>query len=82
LELPLYTSESQKNAAAIQRMTLGDAVANKVIANETLGFFIGRIYEFMRLIGVNTERCARERNAAKGRIWRMGCCSVVAFRPV
>eukprot|EP00884_Botryococcus_braunii_P021137 jgi/Botrbrau1/7707/Bobra.0159s0142.1 len=37
-------------------MRLGDAVASKVIANETLGYFIGRTYQFMLKIGINPAR--------------------------
>jgi hypothetical protein len=38
-------------------MKLGDAIANKIIANETLGYFIGRTYLFMLKIGIDPARC-------------------------
>lgn len=38
------------------RMTLGEAVSKKIIDNETLGYFVGRIYQFMLLIGMTEER--------------------------
>ncbi|GMM36202.1 glycine--tRNA ligase [Saccharomycopsis crataegensis] len=36
--------------------TLGNAVAQKIVDNETLGYFIGRIYLFLLKIGVNPEK--------------------------
>lgn len=38
------------------QMTIGDAVASGVIANETLGYFVARIYQFLVKIGINPER--------------------------
>ncbi|KAG6874618.1 Glycine--tRNA ligase 1, mitochondrial, partial [Termitomyces sp. T32_za158] len=38
------------------QMTIGDAVASGVIANETLGYFVARIYHFLVKIGINPER--------------------------
>ncbi|KAI7866662.1 glycyl-tRNA synthetase [Spinellus fusiger] len=37
-------------------MTVGEAVAQKVIDNETLGYFIARIYLFLMKIGIKRER--------------------------
>lgn len=37
-------------------MRLGDAVANKVIANETLAYFIGRTWLFFCRVGINPQR--------------------------
>jgi glycyl-tRNA synthetase len=37
-------------------MTVGDAVANKVIDNETLGYFMARIYLFLNKIGIKDAR--------------------------
>ncbi|KAG6865357.1 hypothetical protein C0991_003209 [Blastosporella zonata] len=38
------------------QMTVGEAVASGVIANETLGYFVARIYQFLVKIGINPER--------------------------
>ncbi|RDB29819.1 putative glycine--tRNA ligase [Hypsizygus marmoreus] len=38
------------------RMSVGDAVAKGIIANETLGYFIARIYQFLLKIGINPAR--------------------------
>jgi len=37
-------------------MTIGDAVDKGVIANETLGYFVARIYLFLLKIGINPQR--------------------------
>lgn len=39
-----------------RRMTVGDAVAQGVIANETLGYFVARIQSFLLKIGINPSR--------------------------
>ncbi|KAG6811350.1 hypothetical protein H0H92_007857 [Tricholoma furcatifolium] len=38
------------------RMSIGDAVKSGIIANETLGYFVARIYQFLVKIGINPER--------------------------
>ena len=40
----------------ITEISLGEAVKSKMIDNETLGYFIGRIYLFMLKIGINPNR--------------------------
>ena len=37
-------------------MSLREAVKKGIIANETLGYFIGRTFLFLQKIGVNTQR--------------------------
>jgi glycyl-tRNA synthetase (class II) len=39
-----------------QRMALGAAVADGIIANETLAYFIGRTYLFAQRVGLNPDR--------------------------
>ncbi|KAI8641817.1 glycyl-tRNA synthetase [Parasitella parasitica] len=38
------------------QMTVGDAVAKKIIDNQTLGYFIARIYQFLDKIGIKSDR--------------------------
>ncbi|KAF5095340.1 hypothetical protein DV451_004694 [Geotrichum candidum] len=40
----------------ISEITIGEAVASGMVDNETLGYFLGRIYLFLLKIGVNPER--------------------------
>jgi glycyl-tRNA synthetase len=44
------------NGQPAELVRLGDAVRSKLINNETLGYFIGRIYLFMTKIGVDKNR--------------------------
>jgi glycyl-tRNA synthetase len=37
-------------------MTIGDAVKSKVIDNETLGYFVGRVHMFLEKIGVDMKK--------------------------
>lgn len=53
----LYSRELQMGEEKkAHPMTLGEAVAKGIIANETLGYFISRTYLFLQKIGVDTER--------------------------
>eukprot|EP00048_Salpingoeca_helianthica_P015207 m.225618 g.225618 ORF g.225618 m.225618 type:complete len:669 (-) comp16741_c0_seq1:134-2140(-) len=56
LLVPLLSAKNQMAAQPAEPMTLGDAVAKGVIANETLGYFLGRIYLFMQKIGIDVKR--------------------------
>lgn len=40
-----------------QPMKLGEAVQKGIIANETLGYFIGRTHLFLKRIGLTQEVC-------------------------
>lgn len=37
-------------------ITVGEAVDQGIIANETLGYFVARIYQFLLKIGINSQR--------------------------
>ncbi|XP_053970973.1 glycine--tRNA ligase [Hylaeus volcanicus] len=56
LSLLLYSACNQMDGKSAQRITLGDAVATKLIANETLGYFMGRIYLFLIKVGVDPKK--------------------------
>lgn len=40
----------------LKKMTIGQAVKDKVVDNETLGYFLARIYLFMKKIGVDESK--------------------------
>ncbi|KAM0755670.1 putative glycine--tRNA ligase GRS1 [Meredithblackwellia eburnea MCA 4105] len=40
----------------LSEVTIGEAVASKMVDNETLGYFIARIFLFLTKIGINPER--------------------------
>ncbi|EJT96581.1 glycyl-tRNA synthetase [Dacryopinax primogenitus] len=52
--LPKGVQESGRTE--IIKMTIGEAVAQKIVDNETLGYFLGRIYLFLTRIGINPAR--------------------------
>jgi len=56
LQLPLYTKEAQMSGGHIVKMTLGEALKSGTIANETLGYFMGRIHLFAARIGLDEKR--------------------------
>ncbi|KAI9344880.1 hypothetical protein BDR26DRAFT_856891 [Obelidium mucronatum] len=56
LELTLYPADRQLQGAGTLRMTIGDAVAQGIVNNETLGYFVSRIYLFLIRIGINPTR--------------------------
>ncbi len=56
LEVQLYSATNQMSGESAQLVRLGDAVRTKLINNETLGYFIGRIYLFMTRVGIDKRR--------------------------
>ncbi|KAK7109202.1 glycine--tRNA ligase-like [Littorina saxatilis] len=56
LELTLYSGCNQMEGKAPEKWKLGEAVKQNLIANETLGYFMGRIYMFMTRVGVDPKR--------------------------
>ena len=55
LQLLLHPHEQQLAAQDPITMRLGDAVSKGIIANETLGYFIGRTAQFLVAIGIRPE---------------------------
>jgi glycyl-tRNA synthetase len=56
LQIQLYSASNQMSGESAQLVRLGDAVSSKLINNETLGYFIGRIYLFMTKVGIDKHR--------------------------
>ncbi|CAM4763273.1 unnamed protein product [Rotaria magnacalcarata] len=56
LEIQLYSANNQVNGESAQLVRLDDAVRSNVINNETLAYFIGRIYLFFTKIGIDKNR--------------------------
>jgi glycyl-tRNA synthetase len=57
VELDLLDRHVQVSGSSqITRMTVGEAVEKGIIANETLGYFLARIYQFLVKIGINPKR--------------------------
>ena len=57
IELDLLDRHVQvAGASHTTRMTVGEAVEKGVIANQTLAYFVARIYQFLVKIGINPKR--------------------------
>ncbi|GAB5585427.1 Glycine--tRNA ligase 1 [Umbelopsis nana] len=52
----LPASVQLQGSTEIIVMTIGDAVAQGVVDNKTLGYFLGRIYLFLVKIGIKTDK--------------------------
>ncbi|CAL8135036.1 unnamed protein product [Orchesella dallaii] len=51
-----YSACDQMEGKRPTRKTIGEAVADKLVANETLGYFLARIQMFLEKVGVNPEK--------------------------
>ncbi|KAF0992705.1 hypothetical protein HZS_2481 [Henneguya salminicola] len=56
LNIKLYSAENQLNNNSQQTITLGHAVEKKIIANNVLGYYMGKIYLFLQKIGMDMQR--------------------------
>ena len=55
-ELLLYSACNQMDGKAAERKTIGDAVGKGLVANETLGYFMARIQQFLIRCGVDPTK--------------------------
>ena len=56
LKVPLWSSDRQlKLEGARTDLSIGEAVEQKIINNETLGYFLGKTYLFLKGIGIQTD---------------------------
>ena len=56
LTLNLYSACDQMDGKPVQQVTLKHAVSSGMIANKTLGYFIGRIHQFLMKMGVANDK--------------------------
>jgi glycyl-tRNA synthetase len=56
IEVTLYSGAHQMNGDLPAKMKIGDAVQMGLIANETLGYFMARIFIFLTKIGVDPDK--------------------------
>ncbi|GAB7352731.1 hypothetical protein MBLNU459_g3085t1 [Dothideomycetes sp. NU459] len=57
VKLPLLSREVQTSGSTVPKMvSIGEAVATKLVDNETLGYFIVRIFQFMEKIGIDMTK--------------------------
>ncbi|KAJ3327267.1 Glycine--tRNA ligase 1, mitochondrial [Blyttiomyces sp. JEL0837] len=56
VEIPLYSASAQLAGSGPSVKTIGEAVDSGLVNNQTLGYFIARIYQFLIRIGINKNR--------------------------
>ncbi|OEL36924.1 Glycine--tRNA ligase, mitochondrial 1 [Dichanthelium oligosanthes] len=56
LEFLMFPREDQMAGRSATRLKLGNAVSEGTVNNETLGFFIGRVYLFLTQLGIDKDR--------------------------
>ena len=54
--MTLYSANNQMGGEAARQVRIGDAVAAGTVANQTLGYFLTRIQNFLIKIGVDNSR--------------------------
>eukprot|EP00996_Jenningsia_fusiforme_P002044 NODE_288_length_2520_cov_94.125860_g265_i0.p1 GENE.NODE_288_length_2520_cov_94.125860_g265_i0~~NODE_288_length_2520_cov_94.125860_g265_i0.p1 ORF type:complete len:653 (-),score=139.37 NODE_288_length_2520_cov_94.125860_g265_i0:128-2086(-) len=62
LELPLFPRDLQEQCEKPVWMTIGEAVETGIIDNQTLGYFIGRVFHFLKLLGAKFVRFRQHRS--------------------
>ncbi|KAL1809830.1 hypothetical protein ACET3Z_026820 [Daucus carota] len=56
LEFLMFPREDQVSGRSERKLVIGEAVAQGIVNNETLGYFIGRVYLFLTHLGIDKER--------------------------
>ena len=55
-KMTLYSACNQMGGEAAKMISIGDAVASGMVANQTLGYFMARIQAFLLKMGVDSDR--------------------------
>ncbi|TVU14741.1 hypothetical protein EJB05_38232 [Eragrostis curvula] len=56
LEFLMFPREEQLTGKSATKLKIGEAVSKGTVNNETLGYFIGRVYLFLTQLGINKDR--------------------------
>ncbi|XP_020586265.1 glycine--tRNA ligase, mitochondrial 1-like [Phalaenopsis equestris] len=56
IEFLMFPRELQMTGESAKPMVIGEAVRKGTVNNETLGYFIGRVYLFLTRLGIDKER--------------------------
>lgn len=55
-EMNLFSACAQMDGESAKRMTIGEAVRGALVANETLGYYMARIQQYLLKIGINPKK--------------------------
>ncbi|XP_073295666.1 glycine--tRNA ligase, mitochondrial 1-like [Primulina huaijiensis] len=56
LEFLMFPREDQVSGRTARRIPIGEAVSQGIVNNQTLGYFIGRVYLFLTQLGIDKDR--------------------------
>jgi len=56
ISMLLYSACNQMDGKSAQHINIGHAVSSGLVANETLGYFMARIYQFLLKVGIDPAR--------------------------
>ncbi|KAI3736345.1 hypothetical protein L6452_15884 [Arctium lappa] len=56
LKFLMFPRDEQMSGQSAKKLCLGDAVSRGVVNNQTLAYFIGRVYLFLTRLGIDEER--------------------------
>ncbi|KAL3835419.1 hypothetical protein ACJIZ3_010155 [Penstemon smallii] len=56
LDFLMFPREDQVSGRQARRIAIGEAVSQGIVNNETLGYFIGRVYLFLTQLGIHKDR--------------------------
>ncbi|XP_050334909.1 glycine--tRNA ligase isoform X1 [Bactrocera neohumeralis] len=70
--LTLYSACNQMDGKSAQQISIGEAVRNNLVANETLGYYMTRIHQFLMAIGIKPE-CLRFRQHMNNEMAHYAC---------
>ncbi|XP_026323718.1 glycine--tRNA ligase [Hyposmocoma kahamanoa] len=52
----LYSANNQEQGKSAEIVTIGDAVSKGIVNNETLGYFMARIYLYLLAVGIDAKK--------------------------
>ncbi|EYU24531.1 hypothetical protein ABFS82_04G116200 [Erythranthe guttata] len=65
LDILMFPREDQVSGKQAKRIPIGEAVSKGTVNNETLGYFIGRVYLFLTQLGIDKDRLRFRQHLAK-----------------
>ncbi|TMW53742.1 hypothetical protein DOY81_001147 [Sarcophaga bullata] len=70
--MTLYSACNQMDGKSAQKLTIGEAVKSGLVANETLGYYMARIHQFLMTIGIKSD-CLRFRQHMSNEMAHYAC---------
>ncbi|XP_076940942.1 glycine--tRNA ligase, mitochondrial 1-like [Bidens hawaiensis] len=56
LEFLMFPRDEQMSGQSAKKLCLGEAVSKGIVNNQTLAYFIGRVYQFLTRLGIDKKR--------------------------